>query len=85
MNHQANVLHVMPANMLLLVQLHAVVLAVIQAVKLAVKPQPLENVVFVRILSIFLQTSAQHVKIPTVTLVLAQELANVHPVLPIIT
>jgi len=75
----------MLVNMLLLVQLHAVILVVIQAVKLAVKPQPLENVVFVRILTIFLQASAHHVKIPTVTLAPDPELANVLPALPIIT
>jgi hypothetical protein len=71
--------------MLLLVQLHAVILVVIQAVKLVVKPQPLESVLSVKILTISLQTSAHLVRIPTVTLVLDLELANAHLALPITT
>jgi len=75
----------MLANMLLLVQLHAVAPVVIQAVKLVVKPQLLQNVLSVRILTISLQTSAHPVRIPTVTLALDLELANAHLAKPIIT
>jgi hypothetical protein len=71
--------------MLLLAQVHALIVVVIQAAKLVVKQQPLANVLFVRILTISLQTSAHLVRTPIVTLALDQELANVLPVLPIIT
>jgi hypothetical protein len=75
----------MLANMLLLVRLHALILVVIQAVRLVVKLQPLESVLSVKILTIFLQTSAHPVRIPTVTLALDLELANAHLAKPIIT
>lgn len=64
--------------MLPLVQPHAVVLVVIQAVKLVVKQQPPENVLPVRTLTTSLQASAQLVQIPTVILALVQEVAHVH-------
>jgi len=60
-------------------------LVVMKTVKLVVKPQPLENVLFVTRLSISHPELASLVVMKTVTLALDLELANVLPALPIIT